>query len=297
MNGTNQASDAVVTLPSSAFNDYVSRQFRTNTLANYDRTQFNLSGARAVNALGAARVAQQEKEIEDAVTAKIQQGGNVGMLRQGLQILADTENDPEGRADFLRTVGIDPQQFAKPVETRDPSSEFLGPDTPLRDPLLRGSGGGSDAYAAMNRTQSGGTNLMSSGGEGFKTVPNLVAELQSNFDQERTLQQNARLPVAERTAKVQELQTRRQELLDNIGDEVSSRKVARQNYESYLNQKAMSQPQRDKLLGEYDAYIKQLEDYFLPQEEKVTVDVATEFSRLVDMGEEAVRAGVANGTR
>ena len=298
VNGTNASDDAVIELAPEQFRDYVRRRFQNETLANHDNNEINLPQGRAMNLLGQAAIGRQEALIEQAVEAKIMAQGNVGMMRQAKQLLAETQDDPTARAELLKSFGLDASQFGPEPDTRDPSSEFLGPDQPLKDPLLSRFGGGSDAFAGMVGSRSGGTNpFMGTGDKGQFTTkyPNLVSELQSNFNEESNLQSNARLTTQDRKSQLQGVQERRQELLDNIGPEIAARKTARANYSRYLDGRKMSQPQREKLLGEYDAYIAQLETY-IPEQEKVVVDVATELGRLADMGEEELKAGFDNGT-
>jgi hypothetical protein len=297
-NASNAGNDPVVEFTEEEFRDAVRRTFLTQTLANYDKKEISLGSARGIKLAAKAELGRRERQIESAITDQMMQLGQPALIRQLKQDLAATQNDPTSRAALLEQFGLTAEQFGPAPDTRDPSTEFLGPDTPLTDPLLAPMNTARQVQDNLYKTARGEklAFMRSTDKDQFSTpYPNLVAELQTNFSEERDLQTTTQLRGSQREAQVDELLSRRQELLKNIGPEIAARKVARQNFEQTLERQTLSPQRRAQALSEYDAYIEQLEGY-LPTQEKAVVDVAAEVGRLASMSDDALRESFEQGT-
>lgn len=287
--------DVVIELTEDQFRNYTRRQWSVEIAPEIDSTKVDLSAVQRGKLVSFARLAKVEQDIQRAVTAKVAQAGQPALLRQVTQDLADTEGDPQARAALLDSLGIDPAQFDTPTETVDPTQQYLGPDSPIRDPLSD-----QPVAASLSAMAGGPTMLFKNKGEQQTEFPNLVAELQQNFEESENMQSGEGLkgrPMTgeERSKRQTELDARRVELVENIPNEIAKRKVAREAYAQQLNKQRVSQPQVDNALAQYDAYIAQLESY-IPVQEKAVVDIAAEIGKLSEMSPQQLEQAIASGS-
>ena len=292
---SNSPTDPVIELTEDQFRNYTRRQWSVEIAPEIDSTKVDLSAVQRGNVVKAARLAKVEQDIQRAVTSKVAQAGQPALLRQVVQDLADTEGDPQARAALLDSLGIDPAQFDTPTEAVDPTQQYLGPDSPIRDPLSD-----QPMVASMSVIAGGPTALFKNKGEQQTEFPNLVAELQQNFQESEDMQSGRgatlrRMTGVQRAERQAELDSRRAELLENIPNEIAKRKVAREAYARQLNQQRIPQPQVDQRLAEYDAYIAQLEGY-IPVQEKAAVDIAAEIGKLSEMSPQQLEQAIASGS-
>ena len=294
VNASDDDNDPVIILDEDQFREGVNHTFKTEIHAEVDQDRLDLSQVGVANLAANARLATRERDTKRVVTAQVATVGNAALLRSIAPDLAETEDDPEARAALLEQFGIDPAQFATAEDPTDPTSQYLGPDKPILDPLAN-----QTSTSTLSALTGGAVDLFKNKDGQQTEFSNLVSELQSNFQESEALQGTPafgeRTTGEEREARQQELSTRRSELIENIPNELAKRKVAREAYAQDLNKKRISQPQVDKALAQYDAYIEQLEGYIPPQE-KVVVDVAAEVGKLSSMGQESITAAINNGT-
>lgn len=295
VNASDDDNDPVIILDEDQFRKGVNHTFKTEIHAEVDQDYLDLSQVGVANLAAKARLAQRERDVKRVVTGQVATAGNAALLRSIAPDLAETENDPEARAALLEGIRIDPAQFATAEDPIDPSSQYLGPEKPILDPLSN-----QTSVSTLSALTGGAVDLFKNKGEQKTEFSNLVSELQSNFQESEALQGTpafgeARTTGGQRDARQQELSTRRAELIENIPNELAKRKVAREAYAQELNKKRISQPQVEKALAQYDAYIAQLEGYIPPQE-KVVIDVAAEIGKLSSMGKESITAAINNGT-
>jgi hypothetical protein len=294
VNASDDDNDPVIILDEDQFREGVNHTFKTEIHAEVDQDRLDLSQVGVANLAANALLATTERDTKRAVTARLATVGNAALLRSIAPDLAETEDDPEARAALLEKFGMDPAQFATAEDPVDPTSQYLGPDKPILDPLAN-----QTSTSTLSLLTGGAVDLFKNKDGQQTEFSNLVSELQSNFQESEALQGapafGERTTGEEREARQQELSTRRAELIENIPNELAKRKVAREAYAQDLNKKRISQPQVDKALAQYDAYIEQLEGYIPPQE-KVVVDVAAEIGKLSSMGQESITAAINNGT-
>ena len=283
-NATDDPNDKVLEMTMDELKGVVRYAYKTQTLDKIDGDKLNLNAYAAANLMGEQRLGQEEKAIQDAVTARAMEQGKAAPIRYLQKRLIETQNDPEGRQELLETVGLDPAQFAQPADPRDPNKEFLGPDTLITDPL-EGKYAISDADIATAGVNVGGSNPFIGGKKGrFQTEnKNLVSRLQKNFEEQDQLLTTTQTTEENRTQRLGELEKERKELLDPkvIHQELSSRKAVREAYKTKLEKQNMSPNQRNAELEKYDAYIAQLENY-LPKKEQEVVNIGTAVGQMLD---------------
>mgnify|MGYP003114342528 CR=1 FL=1 len=283
-NATDDPNDKVLEMTMDELKGAVRYAYKTQTLDKIDGDKLDLNAYAAANLMGEQRLGQEEKAIQDAVTAKAMEQGKAAPIRYLQKRLIETQNDPEGRQELLETVGLDPAQFAQPADPRDPNKEFLGPDTLITDPL-EGKYAISDADIATAGVNVDGSNPFIGGKKGrFQTEnKNLVSRLQKNFEEQDQLLTTTQTTEANRTQRLGELEKERKELLDPkvIHQELSSRKAVREAYKAKLEKQNMSPNQRNAELEKYDAYIAQLENY-LPKREQEVVNIGTAVGQMLD---------------
>jgi hypothetical protein len=272
--------EQVVELEEEDLRRFVRSQWSNEIIPRIDSSNVDLSQLRIADLARKSVIASREKQVRATVTALAAKVGNAGFMRDAQAMLVNTADDPEARAELLKSFGIDAAQFETADVAIDPSAEYLGPESPIRDPL-------SDRpFAPTLSMMAGGRVAPFSNEPGQQTeFANLVSELQQNFQESEDLRTKPsgvferQTSGAEREVRQSELATRRAELIKNIPSEIANRKVAREAYAKQLNEQRVSQPQVDKALAQYDAYIAQLEEY-IPVREAAVVDVAAEFGKL-----------------
>ena len=282
--------DPVIELDEDQFRSLVSRAYKTGVTPYIDNEQLNLGAARTGELLRQQRVntveAQISAEVEKRVVNAVEDPSQVpALLRQFEADLAATADDPEGRKALLDSVGIDPAQFDTAPDPIDTDMEYAGPEEPIKDPL----GPGGAVFGA------GGFVARSQKARGKPPYRDLVAELQANFKESEAVGTTRRMTGAERDEANRDLNNRRLELLANIGPEIAARKEARVEYEAALDQQNITQNTRNQRLADYDAYIAQLENY-LPPQEKATIDVGVEVSKLLSSNPQQLLSSIEDGS-
>lgn len=279
--GASSADDEqVVELGEEDLRRFVRSQWSNEIIPKIDSSKVDLSQLQIADLARKSVIASRHNQVRARVTALASEVGNAGFMRDAQKMLVNTEDDPEARAELLKSFGIDAAQFETADVAKDPSAEYIGPESPIRDPLS------DQPFVASASMMAGGPVALFSNEPGQQTeFSNLVSELQQNFQESEGLRTKAspvgerQLTGVEREARQSELATRRAELIENIPAEIANRKVAREAYAKQLNDQRVSQPQVDKALAQYDAYIAQLEGY-IPVRETAVVDVAAEFGKL-----------------
>jgi len=282
--------EQVVELTEEDLQRFVRSQWSNEIIPRIDSSKVDLSQLRIADLARKSVIASRENQVRASVTALAAKVGNAGFMREAQAMLVNTADDPEARAELLKSFGIDSAQFETADVATDPSAEYLGPESPIRDPLS------DQPFTPTASLVAGGPVALFSNKPGQQTeFSNLVSELQQNFQESEDLRTKASGPFeqqttgAERDVRQSELATRRAELIKNIPSELANRKVAREAYAKQLNEQRVSQPQVDKALAQYDAYIAQLEGY-IPVREATVVDVAAEFGKLAASAKNDPRA-------
>ena len=282
--------EQVVELGEEDLRRFVRSQWSNELIPKINSKEVDLSQLQIADLARKSVIASRENQVRATVTALASEVGNAGFMRDAQKMLVNTADDPEARAELLKSFGIDAAQFETADVAKDPSAEYLGPESPIRDPLS------NQPFVASASMMAGGPVALFSNEPGQQTeFSNLVSELQQNFQESEDLRTKAspvgerQLTGVEREARQSQLATRRAELIENIPAEIANRKVAREAYAKQLNDQRVSQPQVDKALAQYDAYIAQLEGY-IPVRETAVVDVAAEFGKLAASAKNDPRA-------
>lgn len=269
---------------------FVRSQWSNEIIPRIDSSKVDLSQLQIADLARKSVIASRENQVRATVTALASGVGNAGFMRDAQKMLVNTADDPEARAELLKSFGIDAAQFETADVAKDPTAEYLGPESPIRDPLS------DQPFTPTASMVAGGPVALFSNEPGQQTeFSNLVSELQQNFQESEDLRtkpsgaSEQQTTGAERDVRQSELATRRAELIENIPAELANRKVAREAYAKQLNEQRVSQPQVDKALAQYDAYIAQLEGY-IPVREAAVVDVAAEFGKLAASAKNDPRA-------
>jgi|11BtaG_2_1085332.scaffolds.fasta_scaffold00523_12 hypothetical protein len=282
--------EQVVELTEEDLQRFVRSQWSNEIIPRIDSSKVDLSQLQLADLARKSVIASRHNQVRARVTALAAESGDAGFMREAQAMLVNTADDPEARAELLKSFGIDAAQFETADVSTDPSAEYLGPESPIRDPLS------DQPFTPTASLVAGGPVALFSNKPGQQTeFSNLVSELQQNFQESEDLRTKPSGPFeqqttgAERDVRQSELATRRAELIENIPAELANRKVAREAYAKQLNEQRVSQPQVDKALAQYDAYIAQLEGY-IPVREAAVVDVAAEFGKLAASAKNDPRA-------
>ena len=205
-NATDSETDPVVELTESELRDFTRRQWDIEIIPKIDSDKVDLTQVQAAKLAQAAVIAQREKDVKGAVTSLTATQSNAGLIRDVERRLADTKDDPEARAELLRQIGVDPAQFETASDPTDPTKQYLGPESPVEDPLST-----QPAVFSAGSVAGGPTPFFKNESGQQTEFSNLVSELQQNFEESEKLRTQPSSPT-ERQITGEERQSRQAQL-------------------------------------------------------------------------------------